>query len=333
MIPRRKRGRQSQAAQEKFQAKLDEFILLLMRINNDVGFKMSSRGWCYALEPHGLKKGEFDYIQRLINDCRCDGSLPNGFMADEEARGFSCIEGDINDKSPKKEAESIVEDIQYAHEYYYPISFWDDQQYYVQMLVEKVDLKTLFEPTCRRYNIPIATSKGWSSIRQRKVLIRRFQEYEHQGKTPVLIYCGDFDPAGLVISDYLKSNIDKLYGATHWRSTNLIVDRFGLNYDFIVGNNLSWIDNLETGSKGNIKDLANPKHKDHFKPYVQDYLKKYGARKVEANAIVVAPDMGRQLCLDAISKYISSEAVDLHSRRIWEAQQEVKRYVQKIMGA
>jgi len=33
----------------------------------------------------------------------------------------------------------------------------------------------------------------------------------------------------------------------------------------------SWIDNLETGSG---KDLANPKHPDHHKEYVQGYLTK-----------------------------------------------------------
>jgi len=97
MIPRRKRGKPSKAAEEKYQQELDMFIqLIMMRINSDVGFKMSSRGWCYALEPYGLGKGEFDYIQRLINDCRKTGLLPNGFMANEEARGFYCMERNVD---------------------------------------------------------------------------------------------------------------------------------------------------------------------------------------------------------------------------------------------
>jgi hypothetical protein len=330
MIPRRKTGRQSKAAIEKYDRELKDFIQLLIRINSDVGFNMSSRGWCYALEPHGLKKGEFDYIQRIINDCRRNGLLPNNFMANEGARVFSCFEGYIDDTTPEEEAEVIVGSVRSAHEHYRPFSFWDDQQYYVQMLVEKVDLVTLFEPICRRYKIPIATSKGWSSIRQRKELIERFQEYEYQGKTPVLLYCGDFDPAGLVISDFIKSNLDELYGATFWKTTNLIIDRFGLNYEFIMENNLSWIDNLVTGSG---VCLSNRRHKDHNKPYVQEYIKRYGVRKVEANAIVVAPNMGRQLCRDSINKYIKPESITRYENMISAEQRKVQIEVQRIMDA
>jgi hypothetical protein len=39
-----------------------------------------------------------------------------------------------------------------------------------------------------------------------------------------------------------------------------------------------------------------PRHTDHGKAYVQDYFRRYGARKVEANALVVAPELGRDLC-------------------------------------
>ena len=192
------------------------------------------------------------------------------------------------------------------HLRYYPKSLWNDQEYYIQMLVEKIDLCSLFKPICEKYKIPIATSKGWAAIRQRKEMIGRFDRYQDEGKTPVLLYCGDFDPAGLRISDTIKSNLDQLYGATGWRTTKLIVDRFGLDYDFIIENNLTWIDNLETGSGG---DLAS-NTPDHHKDYVQSYLSQYGERKCEANAIVVAPQMGRQLCEAAINKYIPANSVE-----------------------
>ena len=45
--------------------------------------------------------------------------------------------------------------------------------------------------------------------------------------------------------------------------------------------NLTWIDNLETASGGRLDD---PGHPDHKKFYVQDYLARFGARKVEARA-------------------------------------------------
>ncbi|GAH62519.1 unnamed protein product, partial [marine sediment metagenome] len=62
-----------------------------------------------------------------------------------------------------------------AGDYYTP-DWWEGEQYYIQMLVEKIDLKTLFEPMCRKFHIPIATGSGWQSMRQRAEYGRRFKE-------------------------------------------------------------------------------------------------------------------------------------------------------------
>ena len=331
MIPRRKRGRQSEEAQRQFEADLGGFIDLMLEINERVGFKMSSRGWCYALEEYGLGKGEFDTAQKVINDCRKNGLLPNGFIAEDTARSFNCIEREVDETSPEEEAQYIIDQTYRAYLNYYPISFWAGQPYYIQMLVEKIDLKSLFEPICRRYAIPIASARGWSAIRQRKELVKRFKDCEARGQTPVLLYAGDHDPVGLRISDFLKSHLQEIYRATGWLPTNLIIDRFGLNYDFIMDNNLSWIPNLETGRKGKINDLSDPRHRDHHLPYVQDYLRQFGPKKVEANAIVVAPEMGRKLVEETIGKYIDPDDLAEHHRAITELQQEVKEHVLRLM--
>ena len=97
---------------------------------------------------------------------------------------------------------------------------------------------------------------------------------------------GDHDPAGLNISDSLRKNLSELLTHGEWLDLmdRLTIDRFGLNYAFIVENKLTWIENLETGGK---KSLADPRHKDHRCAYVQNYLRQFGERKVEANALVV----------------------------------------------
>ena len=93
-------------------------------------------------------------------------------------------------------------------------------------------------------------------------MMRRFKMWEARGKQCVLLYCGDHDPGGLQISDFLRCNIAGLAIAVGWTPDSLIIARFGLDYDFIEANNLTWIDNLETSSK----------HPDYSKPYVQNYL-------------------------------------------------------------
>ncbi|MBA7710635.1 hypothetical protein ES703_119580 [subsurface metagenome] len=188
------------------------------------------------------------------------------------------------------------------------------------MVVEKIDIKTLFEPVCQIFHIPIATSKGWSSKLQRGEYARRFKMAEGMGLECVLLYCGDHDPDGLRISDALRSNLDDLVdirwsdGVTGYDPIDLNIDRFGLNFDFIEANNLTWIDNLITGAKqscpicGKPKSLADPHHPNYHLPYVQDYLRDIGERKCEANALVVIPEQARELVRGAIEHYLGQDA-------------------------
>jgi hypothetical protein len=70
--------------------------------------------------------------------------------------------------------------------------------------------------------------------------------------------------------------------------------------------------------------LDDPRHRDHKKACVQDYLKEYGKRKVEANALVTRPDQARALCLAAIRKYVSLSGVERHRKWLAREQEKVK---------
>jgi len=304
------------------------FAESLSNLRKIIGFKVSARGWCYQLEGFKLiTKAEFDKVERIINECRKCGILPVDFTAEEESRQFSGVE-DSDESSPIVFMREILEAALICEKYYTP-DWWEDEEYYIQMLVEKIDLKTLFEPVCTEYHIPIATSKGWSSILQRAKYANRFKRAEEKGLKCVLLYCGDHDPDGLRISDFLRKNLRDLASiewenrGTGYNPRKLIIDRFGLNYDFIIENNLTWIDNLLTGSK---RDLADPTHPNHQMDYIQEYLRNYGVRKCEANAIVVIPDQARLLCQEAIEKYLGQNARE----RFRKKRTEIKRVLDEF---
>src|SRR5262249_46479388 len=159
----------------------------------------------------------------------------------------------------QEKAQNIFDYVRTAQNYYSPFSFWEDQKYYLQVGVEKADLKNLFTKVCAEFRIPIANLGGWCDINARGSFMRRFAEWERKGKPCVLLYWGDPDPGGLHISSFLKSNFADLENAVGWSPKNLIIDRFGLNHDFIEQNSLVWIDNLKTGNPKQ-PPLDDPRH-------------------------------------------------------------------------
>lgn len=292
------------------EAELSRFVGFINSISDDIGFRVSARGWGYILEQQGIiTKDQFDKVESVINRCRKNGLLPVDFVAEESARAFKEVHEPTTD-SLEDHIKSWLDAAINCDRYFEP-DWWDGEEYYIQMVVEKIDLVTLFQPICGRYHIPIANSKGWSSILQRAEYCRRFGEAEERGLQCVLLYCGDHDPDGLRISETLRKNLRDV-AEVNWQDgtggydpENLIIKRFGLNYDFILSNRLTWIDNLITGSG---KNLASSAHPNHSMPYVRDYLRKVGERKCEANAVVVVPRMGERLCEQAILDYLGSDA-------------------------
>jgi len=317
--------------QKAMDTSLREFAAKLQELSARIGFKVSARGWCYQMEQERLiNKDQFDKVAGWINKCRKLGILPIDFTAEEEGRQFSGVEIPDDDTPVRYMARYVRAAIE-AEDYYTP-NWWDGEQYYIQMLVEKIDLKTLFSPVCEKYHIPIATSKGWSSMLQRATYAKRFQEAKDKGLQPVLLYCGDFDPDGLRISEFIRSNLDDLKDVTWEDGTegydpaDLEIVRFGLNRDFIEKHKLTWINNLITGSKLN---LADPSHKNHKMPYVQEYIRTVGVRKCEANAIVPMQKIARELVESSIIEFLGDEAEDRFAQKREEVKEELDAFRKK----
>jgi hypothetical protein len=303
---------------------LKQFSHTLQEMQQGISFKVSSRGWCYLMEQAGyINKSQFNKVDMAINRCRKEGYLPVDFVAEEAARAFAGVEepsgGTVMDT-----LEWMLRDVLNGAKYFTP-DWWEGEEYYIQILVEKIDLKTLFTPICQKFKIPIANAKGWSSILQRAEYARRFKEAEDAGLKCVLLYCGDHDPDGLRISDTIRKNLYDLQdiqwgdGVDGYDPSNLTIERFGLNYDFIIANQYTWIDNLITGSGMN---LASPDHKNYKLPYVKSYLKEIGERKCEANAIVTTPTKAEELITQEIQRWLGEDALERFAKKVERVQQE-----------
>jgi len=94
-----------------------------------------------------------------------------------------------------------------------------------------------------------------------------------------------------------------------------------LNLDFIEAQGLEWIEGLITGSG---KDLGDENHKLHKCDFVQDYIRRYGQRKVEANAMVIRPEASRALFRDTIRRCLADDAPAQYQAALADHRQRVK---------
>lgn len=333
-LPVRKRGRKTATEQAEYTTALDQFYKAILKIKSRLDFEVSARGWCYLMEQQGLiTKAEFDRVETLINDARKTGVLPLNICAVDETRSFDGLEY-LDTRNPDDYIQNLKLYVEHWVDNYTPVSFWDDKPVYLEMLVEKIDLKSLFGPICRESRIPIANAKGWPDIHVRAAMMRRFKKHEESGRKCVLLYCGDHDPAGLLIAQSYRAMFADIQ-AVGWQPDKLVIERFGINADFIQEHRLSWIENLITGHKDK-KDLTDPKHPDHLKPYVQSYLKQFGTRKCEANALVTVPEAARELCRNAIERYLPDtiqDARDYYQSRLELPRMEVKRRFSELLAS
>jgi len=190
--------------------------------------------------------------------------------------------------------------------------FWIGEKYYLMMCVEKGDILELFKPVCDEYHVPIVSSKGWSPILLRAHIAVLAQKAEARGLTPVLLLFYDHDPAGLKITARFRKNLRDCRRGTGWSPDKLIIERFGLNEEDIDKYNLTWIENLRTGSGRESRG--------------QEYIQKYGRRKCESNALFKNDETlkaAEEICRNAIEKYYGSDAKERFKRKEEKSRQKL----------
>lgn len=300
-----------------YEERLEKFADEINAINSQRTHpvKYSSRGWSYLLEGLGkFSKGEFDSCQKAINDCRKIGLLPIDFVAEDQdiTRRFSGIH-EASDptvllEKVKGEVEDMLRNLPAS-----TTDYWIGEEYYVMVCVEKGDLVNLFKPICYEYHVPIVSSKGWAPILLRAHIANLSKMAEERDLKPVLLLFYDHDPAGLKITSTFRKNLSDCERGTGLNPDKLIIERFGLNNDDIDRHNLTWIENLKTGSGRESTDY--------------DYIQKYGKRKCESNALFKNDETlraGEEICRNAIEKYYGKDARERFRKKEEASKQEFK---------
>ena len=89
---------------------------------------------------------------------------------------------------------------------------WENQPYYPEVLIEKKALQKIFEGPCKRWKVSIGACKGYPSLTFLHDMSERLREAEQNGKEPIILYFGDYDPSGEDIPRSIQENLKRFLG-------------------------------------------------------------------------------------------------------------------------
>lgn len=89
---------------------------------------------------------------------------------------------------------------------------WDGQTFYPEVLIEKKALVGTFERVCSRHRVALGACKGYPSLTFLNDLADRMIEARDEGKEPIILYFGDYDPSGEDIPRSIQENLENDFG-------------------------------------------------------------------------------------------------------------------------
>jgi hypothetical protein len=181
---------------------------------------------------------------------------------------------------------------------------WENQRYYIEVFIEKKALQGVFGKPCKENDVALGACKGYPSLTFLNDTGKRFKEAKDQGKVPVIIYFGDYDPSGEDIPRSIKQNL--------WDfGIDVEIDRVALMEHQVIEWELPPAPAKLTDSRTANWD---------------------GLGQVELDA--VAPEKLIEMCNDAIEKYFDrdlyDELIEQESQERIVYQKELKEFVNNL---
>jgi len=170
---------------------------------------LTIRGLHYQLVSRGMTN-DIQHYKRVVaatGQARWDGLIDFYAFSDRD-RALACsTQAEI---IGLKEAEVVAKEQVRLWLTSYSRNRWENQPYYPEVFIEKKALEGVFYKPCQRHGIALGACKGYPSLTFLHDAYLRFQNAVDNGKMPIILYFGDYDPSGEDIPRALRENIIKL---------------------------------------------------------------------------------------------------------------------------
>lgn len=180
------------------------------------GFTLTLRQLYYQFVSRDLienKQTEYKRLGSIINDARLAG-LIDWDMIEDRTRN---VRRSPSWSDPAEIVAAIAEQ--------YKEDLWADQEFRIEVWIEKDALLGVIEPVCQRWRLPYFACRGYSSQSEQYRAGKRFAEWRDNGQVPMVLHLGDHDPSGI---DMTRDNTDRL---AMFAEGDVDVRRLALNMD------------------------------------------------------------------------------------------------------
>lgn len=178
-------------------AKIDQANAII-REYQAAGYILTLRQLYYQFVSRGLIENterSYKNLGNLVTDGRMAGMIDWNSIEDR-GRG-------VRPWLVEEDEHAVLRGIEYG----LSLDYWERQNAYVEVWVEKDALASVIERPSRRYRVPYMPCKGYLSASEAWRAGRRFAEMEAEGRRCVVIHLGDHDPSGI---DMSRDNRDRL---------------------------------------------------------------------------------------------------------------------------
>ena len=264
------------------------------------GYTLTLRQLYYQLVARGIIENNMRSYKNtgvLINDARLAGLIDWNAIEDRTRN----LKGLSHWKNPQEIIRSAL--------WQYKKDLWKDQNYHLEVWVEKEALAEVVGKACRPFDVDYFCCRGYVSQSEMWSAAQRIIDYTNMGKYVSIIHLGDHDPSGIDMSRDIEERLNlfgKHDGGRLFKTHFIGLNRIALNMDQIE----------QFNPPPNPAKLTDTR--------CNKYIEKYGDESWELDAL--EPKVINQLISDAISIYADEE----HMQRVRDQVECEKEVMERV---
>lgn len=283
----------------------EDKLELIEKINEVVtdyteqGYTLTLRQLYYQLVARGIIENNmrsYKNVGVLINDARLAGLIDWKAIEDRTRN----LKGLSHWDSPQQIIRSAS--------YQYKKDLWQDQNYHLEVWVEKEALAEVVAKACQPFDVNYFCCRGYVSQSEMWESAQRLVKHCYEGKNCVIIHLGDHDPSGIDMSRDIEERLNmfgKQDGGHTFQKHFLGLRRIALNM-------------------GQIEEFNPPPNPAKITDTrAKSYIEKFGDESWELDAL--EPKVITELISDTITEYADEEIMEQVRNKVEEEKKVMNR--------